>query len=118
MIKSSLLANASQFSNIERFGADVLILKLKFKNIAQGNTITIPLIQDSTLKIDWSDGVPNTSLEHIYDSDKTEAIVLIYSTYTTGNSQYSFYKVTTSSWDLGKLQSVDMWDTTYFINFN
>ena len=117
MIKSSLLANASKFSSIENFGADVLILTLKFKDIRQGDKITLNLPQDSTLRIDWGDGISNTSLEHTYSNNiENYSYVLIYSTYTSGNSQYGFTGKNLY-WDLGKLESVDTWNTTYFNSF-
>ena len=77
MIKYSLLANASKFSSTERFGAPVLILTLKFKDITIDDVININIVDNETLLIDFGDYTPRTStLSHTYTSDYSDLTVL------------------------------------------
>jgi surface protein len=126
MIKYSFLTNASNFSSIERFGADVLILTLKFKDITIDDVIIINIIDNETLLIDFGDSTPRTStLSHTYTSDYPDLTVLVYSTIDSldPDNLYETYYYYNSvkpqqRWDSGKLVSVDQWKTNYFKSFD
>ena len=126
MIKYSFLTNASKFSSIERFGADELILKLKFKDITIDDVIIINIIDNETLLIDFGDSTPRTStLSHTYTSNYPDLTVQVYSTIDSldPDKLYETYYYYNSNkpqqgWDSRKLVSVDKWNTNYFKSFD